>query len=156
MTVDKSDKKALKDLASGLLGEGRLVRIKAGGNSMYPAIKADSILHLVAVKSPDEIVVGDIIAWGREDDMVVHRVIHRYIHDNKCFFITRGDSGLSSDRPVAYDDIAGKVVLVETGKGKKKPERKALIRERRYRVNSRRVWVMAKFRALFRKLGLVR
>lgn len=156
MTVVNHDKKALKDLASGLLGEGKGVRVKAGGTSMYPEIKAGSILHIGALKDPDDIAVGDIIAWEREDDMVVHRVIHKYRHDEKTLFITRGDSALTSDSPVAFDDIAGKVVLIETTRGKTKPVRKAFIRERRYRLNRRRVWVRTKWNALFKKIGLVR
>ncbi len=154
MTVVNHDKKALKDLASGLLDEGTMVRMRAGGRSMYPTIKAGSILHIEAVKTPDDLVIGDIIAWERENDMVVHRVIHKYRHDEKTLFITRGDSALTSDSPVAFDDIAGKVVLIETTRGKTKPVRKAFIRERRYRLNSRRVWVMSKFKRLLKMIGI--
>ena len=155
MTVVDQDKKALKDFASGLLGEGKMVRMRAGGNSMYPSIRAGSILHIKSLKVPGEVLIGDIIAWEREDDMIVHRVTHKYRTDNQCFFITRGDSSLSSDRPVAFEDIAGKVVLVETGRGKREPARKVLIREGRYRWNSRRVWVMAKFNRLLKMIGMI-
>lgn len=154
MTVVEQDKKALKDLASGLLAEGKMVRMRAAGSSMYPSIRAGSILHIKSLKEPDELLIGDIIAWEREDDMVVHRVTHKYRTDDQWFFITRGDSTLSSDRPVAFEDIAGKVVLVETSKGKKEPVRKTLIRERSYRFNSRRVWVLNKINAVRRRLGL--
>ncbi len=154
MTVVEQDKKALKDLASGLLGEGKMVRMRAGGRSMYPSIRAGSILHVKSLKEPDELLIGDIIAWEREDDMVVHRVTHKYRTDDQWFFITRGDSTLSSDRPVAFEDIAGKVVLIETKRGKEEPARKVFIRERSYSLNSRRVWVMAKFRRLLKIIGI--
>jgi len=153
MTAGRKDKKIYKDLASGLLEEGKTVRIEASGYSMYPAIKPGNQIYIKAVKDRDDICPGDIIAWQREDDMVVHRLIHRYRDEEEYCFLTRGDSGRLSDRPVLFEDIVGVVVEIEGRSGKRKPVRKALIREGRYRMNSRRVWLLVRWKAVLRRVG---
>jgi signal peptidase I len=148
------NKKAIKDVASGLLGEGKTIRIEASGYSMYPSIRPGNIIHIKAISEPEKVDVGDIIAWQREKDMVVHRLVHRYRHDDDCHYITRGDSAISSDKPVSFNDVAGKVVLIENRKGSKVPLAVTLIRESRYRINNKKVWLVVRIRAVLRKMGM--
>lgn len=150
MTAD--NKKAIKDVASGLLEEGKTIRVEASGYSMYPAIKPGNIIYIEAISEPEKFEVGDILAWQRESDMVVHRLVHRYRHDDACYYITRGDSAISSDKPVSLDDVAGKVVLIENRKGSAQPVAVSLIRENRYRINNRKVWLIVRVKAVLRKL----
>ena len=141
-----TDKKALRNLASGLLDEGRVVRIEASGYSMYPTIKPGNIIHIEPVKSPKDLNPGDIIAWKREDDLVVHRLIG-FDSSKGVSVITRGDSSGTPDRPVEFSIIAGKVVLIEKGNRKIIPVPQ-LFPNWRYRFNSRICWFIIRFRRI--------
>ena len=121
---------------------------------MYPAIRPGNIIHIRAISEPEKVDVGDIIAWKRESDIVVHRLVHRYRHEDACHYITRGDSAISSDKPVSFDDVAGKVVLIENRKGSKVPVAVNLIRESRYRINNKKVWLVVRVRAVLRRMGM--
>ena len=154
MTAGSKEKRAFRDLASGLVKEGRSVRIEASGYSMYPTIKPGNRIYIEEVKDSEALCPGDIIAWQREDDIVVHRLVHRYLHDDDYYFISRGDSSRVTDMPVAFDDIIGVVSSIEAGNGKRVPARKELIRERQYWINSNKVWFLLRYKAVLRRVGL--
>ncbi len=57
----------------------------------------------------DEIEVGDIIQYQKDDFTVIHRVISKYYEDGKCYLITKGDNNQSADfNPVAEEQIIAK------------------------------------------------
>lgn len=148
MNRGEADKKALMEVAHGLLREGKVVRIEATGQSMFPAIKAGSMVHISPVASPDELQQGDIISWFRDDDMVLHRLVYRYSKEEENYFITRGDSSMQSDEPVTFGNVAGKVTLVEYRRRKFVPSGK-LLPSWKYRLNRLRVLVRLKAHALW-------
>ncbi|MDX2413775.1 MAG: signal peptidase I, partial [Bacteroidales bacterium] len=146
MTNKSSNKKELHDIASGLLKEGLSIRIEASGYSMYPTIKPGTIIYIDPVASPDDLKPGDIISWHRADGIIGHRLIRAYIKDDNYWLITRGDSSLAADPPVPFNNLAGKVVLIETGRSKYKPHATGVIPEWKYAFNRKLVWLVAHYR----------
>lgn len=67
---------------------------------------------MIFVKSaePDEIETGDVITFAADKNLTVvtHRVVER--NDEKRYFITRGDMNNTNDAPVAFENVAGKVI----------------------------------------------
>src|SRR5512147_327506 len=103
----------IRNMSVSLLAEGKTIRIKAHGYSMYPAIKPGSLLLVEPLKQKGKPQPGEIVALKRETGMVVHRVVKRYIKDGTEYFVTRGDSNSMADSPVTIDRIAGRVVKSE-------------------------------------------
>jgi signal peptidase I len=134
MNTETDQRKVLRDLADELLDKGTSIRIKASGYSMFPAIRPGNTIIIKPVP-PDELKCGMIIAWKREKDMVVHRLILAYESDGKKHYITRGDSCRSSDKPVTPDMIAGRVEAIYKDYRLMRPVKIHPISERRYRFN---------------------
>jgi signal peptidase I len=108
----------LKEIGFTLLAEGKTIRVKADGISMYPTIKPGSVIYIEPFGKGIDPLPGEIIAWKRDSGFVVHRLIRTYEKEDRKYFVTRGDSSLAEDDPVLFDQIAGKVVKVENTKGK--------------------------------------
>lgn len=143
-------KKILRELVSRLLEEGNSIRIPADGYSMFPAIHPGDAIMISPVVDPGTLKRGEIIAWKREHDLVVHRIISIKSHDKRMVFITRGDSSMSSDQPIIPEILAGRVTVIEK-KGKKLvPEIKSDIPSWKYRLNFLRVRIIIITRKLFR------
>lgn len=104
---------SVKDMGSALLSEGKTIRIKAHGYSMYPAIKPGSLIIIEPLKVKGNPVVGEIIAIRREKGLVVHRLIKIVIKDGTRTYIARGDSNAYADAPIPVERISGRVVKAE-------------------------------------------
>jgi len=96
-----------------LLAEGKTVRIKAHGYSMFPAIKPGSLILIEPLQQKGRPVPGEIVAIRRENGIVVHRVTRRIVKDGVTWYVTRGDSNSSSDKPVKIEQIAGRIIKSE-------------------------------------------
>ena len=134
MGAEEDQRKVLRGLADELLDKGTSIRISASGYSMYPAIKPGNTIIIRQVPI-DKLKCGMIIAWKRENDLVVHRLVLAYESDEKKYYITRGDSCRSSDKPVTPDMIAGRVEAIYKGHRLLRPQKIHPIPERRYRLN---------------------
>ena len=104
----------VKDISLTLLSEGKTVRIKAHGYSMYPCIKPGSLLLIEPIQMKGAPVMGEIIAVRRETGLVVHRLSKIIIKNGVRLYIARGDSNAYSDYPVTLDMIPGRIVRAET------------------------------------------
>ena len=104
----------VKDLGLTLLSEGKTIRIKAHGFSMYPCIKPGSLLLIEPINIKGVPRTGEIIAIKRETGLIVHRLSRIIIKNGVSFYIARGDSNAYPDNPVRIDKIAGRVVRAET------------------------------------------
>ncbi len=122
MEKSGNDHKTARDLGFSLLSEGRILRIRAGGYSMYPFIRPGTTIFIRPGEDLKDIVPGDIIAWKRERGFVVHRLIRTEKRGNEILYYTRGDSCRYEDRPVTGEAIAGKVIRVEDRKNRIKEE----------------------------------
>jgi signal peptidase I len=108
------DKNFVKDIGLILLSEGKTIRIKAYGYSMYPSIKPGSLILIEPVQLKGAPVPGEIVAIKREKGLVVHRITKVISTDKVTRFIARGDSNAFPDSPVNIDKIAGRIVGSET------------------------------------------
>jgi signal peptidase I len=113
MNKNKRFSSAVKNMSVSLLAEGKTIRIKAHGYSMYPAIKPGSLILIDPLKQKGKPVPGEIVALKRETGLVVHRVVKRVIKDGIEYFYTRGDSNSMADTPVTIEKIAGRVIKSE-------------------------------------------
>lgn len=142
----------VKDLGFSLLAEGTALKVKADGYSMFPAIKPGSVILIEPLKEGLTLKPGEIIAWKRETGLVVHRLI-RFAEENKIkSFITRGDSCQYEDPPVSPDQVAGKVIQVETASGTPLASGDNLIRKPSYLYNRLMVWIMVRIRKMLNPL----
>jgi signal peptidase I len=104
----------VKNFGLTLLSEGKSIRIKAHGYSMYPCIKPGSLILIEPINLKGPPVPGEIIAVKRESGLVVHRLTRIVIKNGVTSFIARGDSNAYADNPVTIDKIAGRIVRAET------------------------------------------
>jgi len=104
----------VKDIGLKLLSEGKSIRIKAHGYSMYPCIKPGSLILIEPISIKGLPRPGEIIAVRRENGLIAHR-LSKIINKNGInYYIARGDSNAYPDNPVKISNIAGRIVGAET------------------------------------------
>jgi signal peptidase I len=102
-----------QELSAELLTEGIAVRFSAAGHSMHPAIR-DGERITIAPVSEREVRRGDILLYRKGRGVIAHRVRRvKMESDSTRRFILRGDASVTSDEPVAAEQILGRVVAVE-------------------------------------------
>jgi signal peptidase I len=104
----------VKDVSLTLLSEGKTIRIKAHGYSMYPCIKPGSLILIEPISVKGFPLPGEIIAVKREAGLIVHRLTKIIIKNGIRYYVARGDSNAYSDNPVKIDKIAGRITGAET------------------------------------------
>ena len=104
----------VKDIGLTLLSEGKTIRIKAHGYSMYPCIKPGSLILIEPLNIKGAPLPGEIIAVKRETGLIVHRHCKTIKKNGTTFYIARGDSNAHADNPVKIDRIAGRIVRAES------------------------------------------
>jgi len=104
----------VKDISLTLLTEGKTIRIKAHGYSMYPSIKPGSLILIEPLNIKGMPRPGEIIAIRRESGLIVHRLSKITNKNGIAFYIARGDSNAYADNPVRIDKIAGRIVRAES------------------------------------------
>jgi signal peptidase I len=118
----------LTDLSTELLRQGKSIRFRAPGRSMYPTIKENEVITVEPIE-PSSINIGDIILYRQERSVVAHRVARIITaellppclldaepppNDTRHSFLLRSDTwGKEALRPVTDAQILGKVVRVE-------------------------------------------
>ena len=109
------DKKLLvKNTGLTLLSEGKTIRIKAHGYSMYPSIKPGSLVLIEPLRVKGPPVPGEIIAIEKGDGLIIHRLTRIIVMNKVTTYIARGDSNAFADNPVKINKIAGRIVGAET------------------------------------------
>ena len=103
----------VKDIGLTLLSEGKTIRIKAHGYSMYPCIKPGSLILIEPLNIKGMPHPGEIIAVKREAGLIVHRLSGIINQNGVTLYIARGDSNAYPDKPVKIEKIAGRVVRAE-------------------------------------------
>jgi signal peptidase I len=104
----------IKNIGLTLLSEGKTIRIKAHGYSMFPSIKPGSLILIepLNIKGPPR--CGEIIAIRRETGLIVHRLSSIIRSNGITSYIARGDSNPYPDNPVKIDKIAGRITGAES------------------------------------------
>lgn len=85
-------------------------KLKLSGHSMTPVIKNGD--WLVLKHNSNDIKVGSIIAYRREQKIIVHRVIKIQTQS----VITKGDFNYHIDEPIDIKSVIGKVIAVKNSK----------------------------------------
>ena len=139
----RKDHNIAREIGFSLLAEGKTIRIRADGYSMFPAIKAGSLIYI----EPDiDLSPGEIIAWKREEGFVVHRLVRIVNDGERISYITRGDSCAREDQPVKKEQIAGRVISIESVTGDTFRSEKKMISRFDYIYNRLRVWLILRYR----------
>ena len=138
---------AVRDLGFSLLAEGKILKIKADGYSMYPTVKPGSVIYIEPLTENMSPAPGEIIAWKRESGFVVHRLVRIIRNGDKTIYFTRGDSCVYEDQPVTKEIIAGRVVRVEN-LNEEIISAAGLARRHGYFINRLRVWFIFKLRRI--------
>lgn len=103
----------LKNVSLGLLAEGKTIRIRAHGYSMYPAIKPGTVILIEPVRKKGPPAPGEIVAIKRKNGIIVHRIVKVINEEGKRKYVARGDSNAYPDPPVDEEMIVGRVTGVE-------------------------------------------
>src|ERR1035437_3346300 len=114
MNNGRNNHTILKDIGLTLLAEGKTIRIKAHGYSMFPCIKPGSLILIGPVNRKGLPHPGEIIAIKRENGLIVHRLSRIINKNGVTFYTARGDSNAYVDNPVKIDKIAGRIVRAES------------------------------------------
>lgn len=150
MNKDKH-KKIIEDIGFSLLSEGKVIKIRADGYSMYPSVKPGSIVHIQAITEDTAPMPGEIVVWKRKSKFVVHRLIRIIQNNDNILYVTRGDSCSNEDAPDSADKLVGKVIRIEDPKGCITTGND-LIRKPYYLLNRSLVRILIIFRKLMRIL----
>ena len=78
------------------LAEKRKTGFRAKGTCMYPCIRPDDKISIVARKA-SQMKVGDIAIVKRKNHLVGHRVIKKGTARGSAFLVTRADSTTHGD-----------------------------------------------------------
>ena len=114
MNDSDNQKDIVREIGFSLLSEGKTIKVRADGYSMYPAIKPGSQLLIEPISVKGNPVPGEIIAIKREQGLVVHRLVRVVSKGGITSYIARGDSNALEDAPVMIGRIAGRIVGAET------------------------------------------
>lgn len=143
MDNQKRSRNILKNVGYDLLAEGKTIRIKAHGYSMYPCIKPGSIILIEPLMLKGNPVPGEIIAIRRQSGLVVHRLTKIIRKNGIENFIARGDSNARSDNPVTLGVIAGRIIGAETsGENRVKADIRINIKPNYFLNRMRVIWII--------------
>lgn len=114
MKREKRERISLELVKEALKEKGSFLFDVKGG-SMFPFL-LDGDRVVIKRVSIDELGLGDIVMYARNNLMVVHRIVRINIKEgSKKVFILRGDNQAREDPPVSENEICGKVVKVMRG-----------------------------------------
>jgi signal peptidase I len=142
----------IKDFMLALLSEGKSIRIKAHGYSMYPCIRPGSLMVIEPLKSGGLPVPGEIIAIRTENGFIIHRLYRIIKTDGIEHYITRGDSNTFADDPVTIKNIAGRITGTVTPD--EDPVDTEINTRPHYILNRIRVIILLKWMKLRRLMGI--
>jgi signal peptidase I len=148
MNKDADSHTIIKETGFSLLAEGKIIRVRVNGYSMYPAIKPGSVVLIEPFNEEMNPMPGEILAWKRESGFVVHRLVSIIKNDDGIMFKTRGDSCSFEDQPVSREQVAGRVTSVETSSGKILKSGNELIQHPAYLYNRLMIWILLKCRRI--------
>ena len=83
-----------------------------GSNSMKPQISKGDAVIIKKITKDEEIKKGDIIAYKRDNKIIIHRLVKIKTKNNKKIYITKGDANNSEDNiEIKIKNIKGKVIV---------------------------------------------
>lgn len=110
--LQKPVKRGLSLVAASLelgrvLADQRKVTFRAHGTCMYPCIQPGDLLTIES-RTIDQVLVGDIVVFRRNNTLFGHRAIAKGTRDGRPYVMTRPDrSSQGSDGPAYAEDVLG-------------------------------------------------
>lgn len=123
---------ALKcEMAGEVLRSSGRLRLQVTGWSMLPSIWPGDTLVIERVPS-NAVLAGDIVLFGRDRRLFVHRVVNRSIvtKGQDAEILTRGDAMPAPDPPVSESDLLGRVSFILRNGKRIEPSRRLRLSER--------------------------
>lgn len=77
----------------------------ASTGSMKPILDEDSTGIRIIPASEEEIEVGDIVTFEKNNELIIHRVIEKGEDSEGIYFITQGDNSNVSDGKIRFNEI---------------------------------------------------
>ena len=101
---------AIMELVKELLLNGKMIRARTEGKSMYPCIREGDYVTVKPVRY-EEARIGDILAYERDPGILT---AHRLLRKNS-YLITKGDANISPfyDPPISPEALLGKIIKIE-------------------------------------------
>ena len=101
------------ELLEDLLLKKRELGLHVLSGSMMPLVKkGDEVIFKHA--EPNDIKIGDIIVFKKEDRLIVHRVIRKYYDGDSILFLQKGDNSTNAE-VISGESIIGKVFAIRKG-----------------------------------------
>lgn len=105
---------AMLTIIKEAMEEGERFKIRVKGWSMYPLMRSDKEVALIAKVDPMLLKRGDIILFSVANEFVMHRIIR--IADNRI--TTQGDGNLKAVEQMECSEVIGKVIAIYYPNGK--------------------------------------
>ena len=96
------------------IAEGKSVKFRVKGNSMYPFLRDGNDLVILEKCSTDSLKPMDVILFRYRGIYILHRIIKR----EGMRLLIQGDGVISAIEQCTVDDVIGKVVKVRRSSGK--------------------------------------
>ena len=103
-----------RGMAEEFLRKTGFLHLQVLGQSMLPGIWPGDVLT-IETKVANEMEIGDIGLFRRNERFFVHRIKNKLILDGSLHLLARGDSAGTNDPPFPADALLGRVVKVQHG-----------------------------------------
>jgi signal peptidase len=115
MPVEETD--TLVILREDILNRGRHFRILIKGRSMFPMLRDGDVVEIRDFDL-NRLRVGDLLLFKTESgQLVLHRYLGQQIFEGRVWLTTKGDASRGCDRPIAPQQILGRVVQIHSSRG---------------------------------------
>jgi len=119
MSASEKTSKALVEEVVRSFGK---VRLRVLGTSMAPSVLPGDLISIERAEL-DEISLGEIVLFFRDERLFVHRVVSRDVTCERPGLITRGDRLAYNDPPASAAELLGRVTSIERGRRRFEPGR---------------------------------
>ena len=85
---------------------------KIEGESMLPTLKPGQSIT-ISYADRKGIVLGDVLVFQGALNQVVHRLVETRQEGKNTLYITKGDNNLSTDPPIEFSKVVGKISKIE-------------------------------------------
>lgn len=96
------------------LEEGKTVKIRLKGNSMFPLLRSGRDSVILKKTPADSLKPMDVVLFRYCGNYILHRIIHK----DGVSLLIQGDGVISAAEQCTVDDVIGKVVKVCRSSGK--------------------------------------
>ena len=117
------------ELAGEVLRSSGSLRLGVAGWSMLPTIWPGDLLLIERVEC-EGVAIGDIVLFGRDHRLFVHRVISTASNDSDGAILTKGDGMSHPDEGLGRSELLGRVSCILRGGKRFQPRRALYLSER--------------------------